>query len=361
MDEDPHRRARRAAANRDLAPFPGNTQDQTAGSTPYDVKVPPAPRHGWTRRRDRLPSRRVGVNVGYAPLSLVGSDAVQRREAVALADAVGLDHLTTIDHVSFRDGFGIDGLTYATSVLSMSDRLHVSMGVYLLALRHPMVVARQLADLYALAPGRFSFGVGVGGEDRNEFASSGVDPATRGRRTDEALVVLRALLAGGPVDHAGEFFDLRGARIRPAPGAIPIMVGGRSDAALARAGRHGDGWLGVWVSPRRYGDALQLVADHATGAGRDPSTFRHSLCLWCGFHDDRNRARSLVASAMEGLYGVSFDVFEKWTPFGTPEEVADFARPYVEAGCEELHLYAIGEDVSAEIEAAAEVRRLLRS
>lgn len=304
-------------------------------------------------------SDRVGVNVGYAPLSLVGSDAARRRAAVAQAEAVGLDHLTTIDHVSFRNGFGMDGLAYATSVLSMSDRLHVAMGVYLLALRHPMVVARQVADLHALAPGRFSFGVGVGGEDRNEIASCGVDPATRGRRTDEAMVVLRQLLAGGPVDHAGEFFHLEGARILPAPGHVPMVVGGRSDAALARAGRLGDGWMGVWASPTRYAQAVEVVGEHAVASGRDPSALRHSLCVYCGVHPDRDRARALVAGAMEGLYGLRFEQFERWTPYGEPAEIADFLAPYLASGLQDIHLYAVGEDVEAEIEAAGEIRRLL--
>jgi alkanesulfonate monooxygenase SsuD/methylene tetrahydromethanopterin reductase-like flavin-dependent oxidoreductase (luciferase family) len=65
---------------------------------------------------------------------------------------------------------------------------------------------------------------------------------------DHCLRIVRALLAGETVDHGSEFFHLEQARIIPTPQEpIPIVVGGRSSAATSRAGRRGDGWIGVWV------------------------------------------------------------------------------------------------------------------
>jgi alkanesulfonate monooxygenase SsuD/methylene tetrahydromethanopterin reductase-like flavin-dependent oxidoreductase (luciferase family) len=127
----------------------------------------------------------------------------------------------------------------------------VYVGLYLLPLRHPVTVARQLASIAELAPGRLTFGVGIGGEDRHEIEVCGVDPRTRGRRMDECLEILRAFAAGQPVTFTGEFFSFQDALIVPAPSpAIPLVVGGRPDAAVRRAMRLGDGWLGIWV-PRR--------------------------------------------------------------------------------------------------------------
>jgi hypothetical protein len=86
---------------------------------------------------------------------------------------------------------------------------------------------------------------------------------------NESLALLRRLLAGEEVGHEGEFFALDHASIRPAPAPwIPLVVGGRSDAALRRAGRLGDGWLGIWTSARRCADAIAAVAGHAADAGR---------------------------------------------------------------------------------------------
>src|SRR5215216_5448480 len=99
-----------------------------------------------------------------------------RQSLRAMADA-GLDHVTIGDHVSFRGGRGFDGLISATLYSALEPRLTCYLAVYLLPLRHPSTVARQLATLAASAPGRLIFGVGVGGEDRHEVEICGVDPA----------------------------------------------------------------------------------------------------------------------------------------------------------------------------------------
>ena len=88
-----------------------------------------------------------------------------------------------------------------------------------------------------MAPGRLVFGVGVGGEDPHEVEICGVDPKTRGKRMDESLTILRGLMTGEPTTFHGRFFDLDDALILPAPREpIPIVIGGRSDAAVGRAG-----------------------------------------------------------------------------------------------------------------------------
>jgi hypothetical protein len=160
------------------------------------------------------PVTRIGISVHD---SLMTADPARRRAILSRAEQAGLDYACVADHVSFHGGTGFDGLASATAALSSNDRLPVLVGIYLLGLRHPVLTARQLASISQLAPGRLILGVGAGGEDRAEVSNSGVDPATRGRRLDECLQVLRELAAGQAVDHQGEFFTLAGARILPAP------------------------------------------------------------------------------------------------------------------------------------------------
>ena len=111
------------------------------------------------------------------------------------------------------------------------------------------------------------------------------------------LAIVRDLLAGAAVTFHGEFFDLNDALIVPVPAEpVPIIVGGRSDAAIRRAGRFGDGWLGIWNSPRRFAEAVRLAADEAAKAGRATPPSRHGMQVWCGFAETKEAARACLGA-----------------------------------------------------------------
>ncbi len=303
------------------------------------------------------------VKVGiFAPVGQFSTSLDQRRSMLAAIAESGIDHVCVGDHVSFHVGAGADALIDATSMLSHFADLPCYVALYLLPLRHPVLVARQLASIAEIAPGRMTFGVGIGGEDPHELEICGVDPSTRGRRMDESLAILRELSEGKPVSVDGEFFTLRDAQILPAPSPrIPIVVGGRSDAAVRRAGRFGDGWLAIWVSPRRFGSVVTQISEHAVAADRNPSGFQHAMNVWCGFGGSRDAARASLASGMQSFYQMPFEPFERYSPFGTPEEVADFLHPYIEAGCSAFNVIPCAGDHETAVSAVAEVRRLLAS
>jgi alkanesulfonate monooxygenase SsuD/methylene tetrahydromethanopterin reductase-like flavin-dependent oxidoreductase (luciferase family) len=308
------------------------------------------------------PSARARVRVGLFSDALEPTGGAPERLGAQLgqvADA-GIDHLCVGDHVSFFVGAGSDGLISATSLLALQTALPVYVGLYLLPLRHPVTVARQLATIAQLAPGRLTLGVGLGGEDRHEIEVCGVDPKTRGRRMDECLRILRQLADGSPVTFDGEFFALDDALILPAPSpSVPLVVGGRSDAAVHRAARLGDGWLGIWVSPGRYGAVRDDIARQAVEAGRDPSQFEHALNVWCGFDPNHEAARELLAAQMQAFYQMPFEPFERYSPSGTPEDVAEFLRPYIDAGCSTFNIISCARDDDHAIAAVGELRTLL--
>lgn len=296
------------------------------------------------------------VSVG---MTAVTPDAIHGAATRAIA-AAGLDHVVCGDHVSFFTGAGFDGLIAATHELASAPTLGAFVAVYLLPLRHPVPVARQLASIAERHPGRLVFGVGVGGEDPHEFEICGVDPRTRGRRMDESLGILRDLLTGASVTHHGEFFDLDEAVILPVPQpAIPIIVGGRSDVALRRAARLADGWIGIWNSARRFEEATALIDDHASAAGRRNVAWQHAMQVWCGIGSDPTDGRAAVAPAMAGMYGLPFERFERYSPCGSAETIAEFLAPYVAAGCRTFNLIACAADLDTAVGGAADVRRYL--
>jgi alkanesulfonate monooxygenase SsuD/methylene tetrahydromethanopterin reductase-like flavin-dependent oxidoreductase (luciferase family) len=291
--------------------------------------------------------------------TLLRSTHVERDRLLKRILDSGIDHVFLADHVSFRVGTGMDGLINAATLAALDPRLRVVVGVYLLALRHPIAVARQLSTFAEAAPGQLVLGVGVGGEDRNEFEMLGVDPRTRGKRTDEALEILRALATGEPVDHAGEFYRFERAWVRPAPQPpIPIVIGGRSSAALRRAARFGDGWLGVWSSPERFAKAIETVAAEARLHARAPTM--HGIQLWAGVDRDRATARERLAKEMYAFYRVPFEQFERYSPFGSAADVATFLAPYRDAGCRLFNITLIAESEAASIAAVAEIKDRLK-
>jgi alkanesulfonate monooxygenase SsuD/methylene tetrahydromethanopterin reductase-like flavin-dependent oxidoreductase (luciferase family) len=166
-------------------------------------------------------------------------------------------------------------------------------------------------------------------------------------------------MSGQEVDFRGQFFELRGA-IRPAPAIpIPILVGGRSEAALRRAGELGDGWLALWVSPRRFAEAIEIIKATAETVGRKDLPRQHGLQLWAGFGESPEQAQQRVRASMETAYSLPFDRFERYVPCGPPGAIAEALGPYLALGCRCFNFVPEGASLDAAIEAIAEVKALL--
>ncbi len=154
----------------------------------------------------------------------------------------GAEHPPVPPSTPVFDAFG-----WLCFLAGKTSRIRLGTNVYLLGLRHPFVAARALQTLDVVSNGRAEFGIGAGWL-REEWVAAQLDPATRGRRLDEALAVCKRLWSEEVVEHHGEFFDFGPVMFEPKPVQRPwpkIHVGGESEAALRRAARHGDGWLGL--------------------------------------------------------------------------------------------------------------------
>ena len=282
-------------------------------------------------------------------------------EAARKTEAAGIDGLFAGDHVTFY-GTGNDALINLAAVATVTERVQLMTSVYLLALRHPTPVALQCAMLDQLAGGRLVLGVGIGGEDPNEWWACGIDPKTRARRTDEALHIIRSLWTQEETTFEGKYFQLDKVRMQPKPfreEGIPISIGGRSDAALRRTARYGDAWTAIWVSARRMAEAREKIDEWAKEEGREDARIGLGLQVWYGLDDDRDEARRRLAKRMQGFYKIPFERFERYSPYGRPEEIAEFLVPYVEAGCDHFHLLAVQPNQDEVVEAALAVKTAL--
>ena len=291
---------------------------------------------------------------------MLSGDFESRSVLIKQVEQSEIDHLFIADHISFHTGLGMDGMVNAATLAAMSPKTTIFIGVYLLALRHPVPVARQLSSIALSASGRVVLGIGVGGEDRHEMEICGVDPTRRGKQTNHCMKALDGLLTGEPFSYNCEFFSFSDALIKPAPTpAIPMIVGGRSDAAIRRAALLGDGWLGVWCSPPRFGAVLTEINELATERS-SPPVWQHGLQVWTGFGRNDKAAKTYVATQMENMYRTPFERFEKYSPYGSPQTVAELLAPYVEQGCRWLNVKACAASEEQGIEAISEVAGLLK-
>jgi alkanesulfonate monooxygenase SsuD/methylene tetrahydromethanopterin reductase-like flavin-dependent oxidoreductase (luciferase family) len=135
------------------------------------------------------------------------------------------------------------------------------------------------------------------------------------------------------------------------------VIGGAGDHAVRRAAEVGDGWLGIFCSARRYAETVGRIREAAAGAGRAPDWF--GVTVWCGFDADPRVARDRLGATMQELYRLPPDRFAHLAPAGTPAQVAEFLAAYVSGGARHVTVVPVAASATAEVEAVAEVRRLL--
>lgn len=261
-----------------------------------------------------------------------------RDEVLSLArrvEAVGFDSLWVGDHVAFHVPF-LDALSLLAFIAAATERVRLGTCVYLLPLRHPTLTAKHTTTVDVLSDGRFSLGVGVGGEFPPEFDAVGVPVSERGGRADESIELLRKLWSGEAVEHRGRYFQLGPVALAPRPvqaGGPPILVGGRKAPAMRRAGKLGDGYISHMCSPEMYRDNLAAIGRHAADAGRGDVDFETWTFIFTLLDDDYDAALDRAAGFLQSLYRVPFrDAARKYCLLGRPEDCLEQMQRFVDAG-----------------------------
>jgi probable F420-dependent oxidoreductase len=214
---------------------------------------------------------RIGISVG--PAGTPGQFA----DAVDLLEQAGVDSLWLPEIVYSPQVEPFTGLAFA---LSRTRRLKAGSGISVLPGRHPVLVAKQLASLAGLAPGRVLPVFGLAPAQPAERALFPVPDGRRAAVFDESLQLLRRLLTTETVDFQGEFFTVSGASVGTPPAKpLDIWLGGSAPAGLRRVGRLADGWLGSLMTPNEAGASVRVIQDAAAGAGREVEPDHFGLSL----------------------------------------------------------------------------------
>jgi probable F420-dependent oxidoreductase len=257
------------------------------------------------------------------PLIFTGAVYVGVQESLAIArkaEELGLDGVVVADHLFMPDikpgeyPYSSDGdppfpldapwpdvWSLCSAIAAVTDQIEILTCVYILPLRHPLIVARAAGTAAILSEGRLTVGVGVGWL-KEEFDALDVDFSSRGSIADEAIEALRALWGEGPVTFAGRHFSFGPLYLEPAPTfRIPIAIGGTSEAALRRAVRLGDGYIVPHMSdPDAMFMTLRRLGQRLAKRGRAKDDFR--TCVVCTARDSVEELCRFAAAGADVLF-----------------------------------------------------------
>ncbi|MFN8019084.1 MAG: TIGR03619 family F420-dependent LLM class oxidoreductase [Acidimicrobiales bacterium] len=206
-----------------------------------------------------------------------GWDAVCFPDSVFYPEQVSGSYPFTADGKRFwpDDAPFVDPLVGMPAVGAATERLQLYTNVLKTPLREPLLVAKSLGSIAALFPGRVGLGVGLSWIPE-EFQWLGQEMKTRGKRLDEQIAIIRAVLAGGYVEFHGQHYDFDRLRMEPPAPAdhpVPIYVGGHSDAGIRRAARLGDGWIGAQSTHDELVGHIDRIRAALDDAGRSSEPF----------------------------------------------------------------------------------------
>jgi probable F420-dependent oxidoreductase len=247
--------------------------------------------------------------------AVAGTDPATLKAIARHADEVGFESFYMPEHVALYPGARVgetvfapdldiaDPLECLSFVAASTTKILLGTGVVLLPYHHPVVLAKRLATIDVLSGGRMRlFTIGVSSLP-GEAAAVGIDYATRGRRANEAIDVLRALWAGDAAgtSYHGEFYTFENVTSYPKPlQMLPIHVGGSSEAAARRAGRRGDGFFpGGRLTPTERVALIELMRATARDAGRDPDALEYTR--WGSLDMDQSSVEAYAAQGVERL------------------------------------------------------------
>jgi probable F420-dependent oxidoreductase len=234
----------------------------------------------------------------------------------------------------------LEPLTLLTYAAALTRTVRLGTSVMVFNLRHPIQLAKSLTSLDHLSRGRLTVGVGLGGQTA-DYAAFGITPERRVRRFVEGLEVMKALWTEPAVTYTGQFWRLEGIAQEPKPVQKPhppIWFGARQPAALRRAVRLGDGFMGAGSSSaQEFKSQVQLLRGFLEEAGRDPATFTISKRVYLAVDDDKARAER----RLRHWFGIRYrnaDMASQVSVWGSVGECLDKLAAIVGHGAQHLLL-----------------------
>ena len=285
----------------------------------------------------------IGIGLGLAGFPFSGAAAYWRW--VDLCEAGGADSLWQTDRLVSREPI-LECMSVMAALAGRTRRIKFGMNVLSVALRDPVLVAKQCATIDVLSEGRLLPAFGVGSPAGPEWTALHVDTRTRGGKTDEGLQIVRRLWSEEKIDFQGAHFRLSDASISPRPVQpdLPMWIGGGSPAAIRRTARIGTGWLGGPETPEEAARVVSAIRAAAAEAGRaiDDDHYGAGFACYFGSPADPAVERAMAAYAKR----TGRDPRGHFVA-GDAAAVLERIAEYVEAGISKFVLRPVGFDDAA--------------
>ena len=272
---------------------------------------------------------RIGVQLGQWPSREIHPDAVL--DLIDYCEALDVDSVWVSDRL-VTSALTLEPITFLCYIAGRLRKMKFGTSTLVLPTRNPIVLAKELATLDYLSKGRLFPAIGLGGEGSKDLQAVGVDHKTRAGRTDEMIVLMRRLWTEENVTFSGSHFSLKDVTIMPRPWqrqGPPIWIGGRSEAALRRTGRLGDGWLVSSVSAGEVARGISLIRRYAADASRQVPEDHYGVLIPFYFSDNADKALEIAARSIRPRADMAIGEF---TAFGTPDQIHARVRSYIAAG-----------------------------
>ncbi len=269
------------------------------------------------------------------------------------AEDLGIDSIWLSDHVVSRQP-DLDISCVMAMFAARTKQIKMGPSVLTLPARDPVQVAKTYATLDYISGGcgRVVMMVGLGSDPRDCLAC-GIPPEERAARLEEGVEVLRKLWAGPHVTHEGKFYKFTDVTIepRPARGPLDVWIGGKSNAAVKRAAKYGNGWLPSFVTPEEYKASMEKLFAYGDQYGRPVDPRETGVLLITHASHNRPRAQEMAQKFFQG-FPLSPESLPARCAIGTPEECVEKIQAYIEAGCSKYVLWPIAppEELVSQIE-----------
>ena len=274
----------------------------------------------------------VKIGVGFGGWPFPERDPELLWEYVDACETLDIDSLWLSDRI-VSETMNMEPMIALSFIAARTTKLKFGTSVLALPLRNPTVLAKEIATLDFLSGGRSLPAVGLGTEEEREYEACGTRRSQRVGRTEEAIQVMRRLWSEDNVTFHGRYFTLNDVSVQPKPvqkDLPPMWIGGRTEAALRRTARVGDGWLVSQATPGEVKEGVEKIKTWAAEYENDIEDDHYGALFSFSIAGTREEARKQAEPYM--LRRRTDVEYEAFSAFGSPDDVADLIDRYIDGG-----------------------------